>query len=176
MGKIPQYVMKRGTTRFLVATPELLKRDDMILVDSETIKVRIAAQERILAERKAYLAAMQQGLPEDIEKGAIALKELNAQIAATDEQIKALEKDQTPVDERDPEDNEEENEKVFNDLVNEDKDVKSLRAMRKAKSIADYLEANYGIAQKYTDEDADKLKEQAINLRTETLREQFNSK
>ena len=52
-----QYVMKRGTTRFLIATPELLKRDDMVLVDMETIKTRIAAQKRILEERKAFLAA-----------------------------------------------------------------------------------------------------------------------
>jgi anion-transporting ArsA/GET3 family ATPase len=171
-----QYVMKRGTTRFLVATPDLLKRDDMVPVDMETIKVRIAAQQRLLAEKKALLATKQQGLPQEIIDGAEALKSLQDEIAETDKRIAELDKDNVPVEKREPENEDEENEKVFNDLVNEDKEIRSLRSMRKAKSIADYIEANYGIEQKYTDDDTDKLKEQAVNLRTETLREQFNEK
>jgi septal ring factor EnvC (AmiA/AmiB activator) len=171
-----QYVMKRGTTRFLVATPELLKRDDMVPVDIETIKVRIAAQKRLLAEKKALLATKQQGLPQEIIDGAEALKSLQDEIAETDKRIAELDKDNVPVEKREPENEDEENEKVFNDLVNEDKEIRSLRSMRKAKSAADYLEVNYGISQEYTDDDTDKLKEQAVNLRTETLREQFNSK
>ena len=171
-----QYVMKRGTTRFLIATPELLKRDDMVLVDMETIKTRIAAQKRILEERKAYLAAKREGIPQDIVDGAKALRELQEETLKVNQEIEAAEKDNVPVENREPENKDEENEKVFNDLVNEDKEIRSLRSMRKAKSIADYIEANYGLAQEYTDDDADKLKEQAVNLRTETLREQFNSK
>ena len=171
-----QYVMKRGTTRFLVATPTLLKRDDMVLVDMETIKTRIAAQKRILEERKAFLAAKREGIPQDIVDGANVLKELQEETLKINKEIEAAEKDNVPVENREPENEDEENEKVFNDLVNEDKEIRSLRSMRKAKSIADYIEANYGLAQEYTDDDADKLKEQAVNLRTETLREQFNSK
>jgi hypothetical protein len=171
-----QYVMKRGTTRFLVATPDLLKRDDMVPVDIETIKVRVAAQQRLLAEKKALLATKQQGLPKEIIEGAEALKQLQDEIAETDKRIAELDKDQVPIEKREPENEDEENEKVFNELINEDKEIRSLRSMRKAKSIADYIEANYGLAQEYTDDDTDKLKEQAVNLRTETLREQFNSK
>lgn len=174
-----QYLLQRGTNRIYIATEGLLKRKagDMVPVDTETINARIAATKRQIEEKKLLLNMKKgEGVPQDIEDGAKALKALQEDLADVDRQIAEAEKENTPLKERVPETTDDLDEKAFANMVENDKAVIQIKGMRKARVVADWIEANYGIKQDVEQIDVDKLKDQAIALRTGTLKESFNSK
>lgn len=171
------YVIQRGTNRIFVATDKLLERDDMTLIDKKTIDIRIEATKRLLEEKKSLLLVKRgAGVPQEIEDGADALNKLQGELAETNREIADMDKKEEKADpNKEPEDIKEANEKAFQELVDNDNEIKSIKGMRKAKAVADYLAANYGIKKEgYKQADVDKLKEEAIQKRTETLTEQFN--
>lgn len=170
-----QYLMKAGTNRILIATPELLNRkaNDMILVDPEIIKTRIEATKRQLEAAKAVLASRQIGsIPEEVKEGATALHNLQTELAEVNKSIQDLAKGDTPEAEKKPETTEDMNKQAFAELVENDKEIQTIKGKRKVDSMKEFIEINYGI--KEESEDLDVLKEKAIALRTEILRQQFN--
>jgi hypothetical protein len=172
-----QYLLQKGTNRIYVTTEGLLKRkaNDMMLVDPDIVKTRIAATKRQLDEAKAILAMKRgEGVPTDIEEGAKALKALQDELADINSQISEADKGNISPDKREPETNEELDAIAFKDIVENDRDIHTIKGMRKVKSVIDYLEANYGITPETVDLDA--VKAQAIAKRTETLKEQFDNK
>lgn len=174
-----QYLLQKGTNRIYIATEGLLNRKagDMVLVDTETVKTRIAATKRQIEERKMLLQMKQgQGVPQDIEDGAKALSALQAELADINSQIAEAEKENTPLKDRVPETVNDLDEKAFDNMLENDKVMIQIKGMRKARVVADWIEANYGIKQDVEQADVDKLKDQAMGLRAGTLRESFNSK
>lgn len=173
-----KWLLQRGTNRFYKFTDTLAKRKDMTEVTAESIKVRIEAKKRQVAEAKARLASKINGssVPEDIRGGASDLAELNEELAETEKLIKDLDSEATPAEEKESENVEEENERIFNDLLEKDPEMIKIKAMESIGDIEDYLAAEYGVESSSLDgldesEQLEFLREMAIEKRTSVLKE-----
>lgn len=175
-----RYLLQRGTNRFYKWTARLAKRKDMVEVDAQTINVRVEAVKKELERTKALIYAKKTGTaPEELTAGAVALKNLEAELAASQKELQNLNDGITAdplLDEDEPANDVEAERKALMDAVETDPDIIALRAMKTVQEIADYRALNFGIAmdeKEIKKADIEIIRNQACIERTNVIQERI---